>query len=157
LSRDDGAPSLYPDIGFASSGVAAITWFDERDGNGEIYAAVAPSSVLMRTTLSHMIRVTHTPTPSMGAYLAWRGSRFTIVWCDAQTGRYELYAGSFDANGRQLGAIRRVSHARANAGVPSLRPMGDRLLVAWNDYASSKSSEGHADRLRSTAMVTRVE
>ena len=41
LTGDDGVASKYPDLAF-SAGTAALTWFDERDGNEEVYLAVAP-------------------------------------------------------------------------------------------------------------------
>ena len=39
LSADDGASSLYPDLAFGA-GRVAVTWWDTRDGNAEIYLAV---------------------------------------------------------------------------------------------------------------------
>jgi hypothetical protein len=40
LTADDGIRSKYPDIAFAG-GRGAITWYDERDGNREVYLAAA--------------------------------------------------------------------------------------------------------------------
>ena len=38
LSFDDGASSIYPDLAFGA-GRAAVTWWDTRDGNAEVYLA----------------------------------------------------------------------------------------------------------------------
>ena len=33
LTKDDGAPSKYPDLGIGPGGLAALSWQDDRDGN----------------------------------------------------------------------------------------------------------------------------
>src|SRR5262245_40453140 len=44
LTADDGIRSKYPDVAFGSGGRAAITWFDERDGNREVYLAATETT-----------------------------------------------------------------------------------------------------------------
>ena len=39
LGADDGHDSQYPDIAFSASDEVALTWFDTRDGNDEVYLA----------------------------------------------------------------------------------------------------------------------
>ena len=57
LSFDDGASSVYPDLAFGA-GRAAVTWWDTRDGNAEVYLAVVDAQELPRGIESAASRVT---------------------------------------------------------------------------------------------------
>ena len=65
LTRDDGFASKYPDLALAD-GRAAVTWFDERDGNQEVYLAVAPTVEIGARLEEVANRVTTTPGHSIG-------------------------------------------------------------------------------------------
>ena len=74
LTPDDGFPSKYPDVAFFDD-QAALTWFDERDGNQEVYVAIAPTAEIGESLEDRAQRVTDTPGNSIGAYLSWNGDR----------------------------------------------------------------------------------
>jgi hypothetical protein len=152
LSGDDGHPSVYPDIGINDRGQAAITWFDDRDGNNEIYLSVLPLQSLTSRAPTAGLRVTHTRADSIGAYLAWNGPTLAVVWCDASEGQYELYAQEFDMAGAERSEVKRLTRSQDQTSIPAIRPYKRGFLVAWNDYDSVGP---HGTVFRSNAATTR--
>lgn len=122
ISDDDGYASKYPDVVIAN-GRLALAWFDERDGNQEVYfAVVAPDTANIE---AHARRVTHTPGHSIGAYLAWNGDLLGLAWCDDTSGRYQVWLAMFDAKGEQRAAPALLSQAGSRQWVPAIQAWGD--------------------------------
>ena len=71
LTADDGYDSTYPDLAF-SGDRAALTWFDLRDGNAEIYLFAGSAGALQAPVGRDARRITTRPRVH-GAYLAWNG------------------------------------------------------------------------------------
>ena len=103
LSADDGVPSVYPDVAFGA-GRAAFTWFDERDGSSDVHLAVVDPHRLPPAMDESALRVTDTAGASIGAYVAWNGSRFGLAWSDEiESGRpHELHFLQFTTSGRPM-------------------------------------------------------
>jgi hypothetical protein len=134
LTADDGFASKYPDLALGKHG-AALTWFDERDGNQEVYLFVAPAPDLAEGLERQARRVTHTPGESIGAYVAWNGARVGLAWCDNTPGQHEVYFQSFDEAGRPLGDARRMTDNATESLIPAIRPWRDTFALAWNEFA----------------------
>ena len=132
LTDDDGVASKYPDLGFGAD-TAAVTWFDERDGNQEVYLAVAPFPELRDRFEAHATRVTATAGASVGAYLAWNSGRVGLAWSDDTDGEAEVYFQGFDANGTALHAAERVTNNPTASLIPAIQPWGDGFALAWNE------------------------
>ena len=132
LTDDDGVASKYPDLAFGPDAVA-VTWFDERDGNEEVYLAVAPFPQLRNRFEAHARRVTPTVGASIGAYVAWNGGRVGLVWSDDTEGEAEVYFQAFDATGVALHAAERVTHNPTASLIPAIQPWGDGFALAWNE------------------------
>src|SRR5262245_715460 len=66
-------------------------WFDERDGNREVYLFVGSERELSGGVDNRALQVTSTPGESIGAYVAWnaRRHRFGLVWCDSTEGQHD--------------------------------------------------------------------
>jgi hypothetical protein len=152
LTGDDGAASKYPDIAIAG-GTAAVTWFDERDGNTEVYLAVLPVTDLAGGIERHAVRVTTTPGESIGAYLAWNGSRLGLAWSDDTEGRHDVYFQAFDPGGRALAPAQRVTRTRAASLIPAIRPWRGGFALAWNEYEAPRAA-GHGGGRSQVAFVT---
>jgi hypothetical protein len=156
VSADDGKASLYPDLGISRGGQAALTWFDEKDGNSEVYLATLPLKDLMAGRALPERRITNTAANSIGAYLAWNGDRLALAWCDGQEGQSELYAQTFDASGKPLAGIQRLSHTPAESSIPSIRPWRGGFAIAWNEYTLTSQIDdptGHASIIGSRAAT----
>jgi hypothetical protein len=134
LTADDGIRSKYPDLAFGEGGRAAITWFDERDGNREVYlAATDTADDLLLPIERRARRITTTPGSSIGAYLAWNGERFGLAWSDDSSGNYETFFQSFDAAGGPLAPPRRLSDTPTDSLVPAIEPWRDGFALAWDE------------------------
>lgn len=144
LTADDGAASKYPDMKINGEGQVALTWYDMRDGNEEVYLFVGlpPDSSGEIERRAH--RVTTTTGESVGAYLAWNAGRVGLAWSDKTPGAHEIYFQSFDSTGAPMGSAERVTQTDAWSLVPAIRPWRDRFALAWTEYqpASSRIHDG---------------
>lgn len=134
ISEDDGHASLYPDLQFSKSGRAALTWFDARDGNQEVYLMVGDPEDLTPHSASKAQRITYSPGASSGAYVAWNADEVGLAWVDEIEGQPQLFAQLFTAEGGALGPASLLSTGPNQAGVPVIRAYRDGFVVAWNDY-----------------------
>jgi hypothetical protein len=152
LSPDDGKASLYPDLQVNASDDAALTWFDEKDGNREIYLQVGSLGRLGASTPPAPVRVTMNEGDSIGAYVAWNDQVVGLTWTDEIAGRVELFSQQFGASGRPLGSARQVGRSVGRASVPAIRAYGSGFLLAWNDYVAPASA-GHDGLSASKAQL----
>jgi hypothetical protein len=152
LSEDDGFASLYPDLQLNPAGQAALTWFDEKDGNQEVYLAAEPLATLESGRIATPLRVSHSKEDSIGAYLAWNGSTIGLAWSDVAGGRRDILVQTFTADGKPSGPLRAFPPGKGEASIPAIRARGAGFLVAWNDYLA-QGGVGHG---HSAASVLRV-
>jgi len=134
LTKDDGAPSKYPDLAIGAGGRMALSWQDERDGNVEVYLLTGVLGDLSGEIDGRSRRVTNTPGETIGAYLAWNGDRIGLSWSDKISGQHEVYFESFDATGMPRESARRLTGNTTWSLVPAIRPRGDGFALAWNEY-----------------------
>jgi hypothetical protein len=135
--RDDGFESAYPDIALDGTRYA-VTWFDSRDGNSEVYlrcgqldpSGAPPADLLLDDDAAR--RVTRTPAESTGAYVAWQDGRVVLAWIEGEGTRRMLWLQQFDRDCRPAGRARRIDGGGTEAGVPSLAASAAGLLIAWN-------------------------
>jgi hypothetical protein len=139
LTADDGIPSKYPDI--AGTGLMALAWYDERDGNTEVYVMTAPVNELTGEIDGRARRITSTPGASIGAYLAWNGNRIGLAWSDDSEGQHEIYFQALDEAAQPLAPPRRVTANRTASLIPAVEPWQDGFALAWNEYVPV--AEGH--------------
>jgi len=143
LSVDDGIPSKYPDLALAGE-KAAITWFDERDGNPEIYLAAALATDFQWEIEGRARRVTETPGASIGAYLAWNDDRIGLTWSDDSVGNYEVFFQTFDDEGQPLTDGQQLAETATHSMVPAIKPWRDGFALAWDEIESDVDAEHDA-------------
>lgn len=143
LTKDDGAPSKYPDLSIGADGRVALSWQDERDGNVEVYLLTAQLGDLTGEIDGRSHRVTDTPGESNGAYLTWNGDRLGLAWADKTAGQHEVYFESFDSSGTSREPARRMTNTSPWSLVPAIRPRGSGFAIAWTEYVPA-SVELHA-------------
>lgn len=132
VTHDDGVASTYPDLAFGG-GRVALTWFDERDGNREIYLAVGLPELLRSGVEEAAGRITHTHGESIGAYVAWNGARFGLAWSDERDRQHEVHFQAFGANGEPTHDALRLTDNPTASLIPAIRPSGDRFALVWNE------------------------
>ena len=134
LTRDDGLASKYPDLQMGARGRLALTWYDTRDGNDEVYLLVASQSDLRGEIDDRARRVTTTEGESIGAYVAWNGERVGLTWSDKTLGQHEIYFQSFDGAGEPLSSPERLTTSETWSLVPAIRPWRQGFALAWTEY-----------------------
>jgi hypothetical protein len=158
VTIDDGRASKYPDLA-VGDGRVALTWFDERDGNREIYLFVAREEEFVEGVERRAVRMTETTGESMGAYIAWnaRRRRFGVAWCDNAEGQYEIYFQSFDERGAAREPVRRLTSNPTDSLTPAITATADGFAIAWNEYASGTPDAHESADGRSEIAFTLVQ
>ena len=134
LTKDDGAPSKYPDLALGAGGRAALSWQEERDGNVEVYLITGRLGDLAGEIDGRSRRVTNTAGESNGAYIAWNGDRLGLAWSDKTPGQPEVFFESFDSLGTSRQPARRITETATWSLVPAIRPRASGFAIAWNEY-----------------------
>jgi len=132
LTETDGAVSAYPDIALGPDR-AALTWFDERDGNREVYLAAVGYDEVRAGIDLRATRVTRTPGESVGAHVAWSGDQIGLVWSDNTEGRHEVYFQRFTAAATAVHAPQRLTINSAASLIPAIEPAGAGFALVWNE------------------------
>jgi len=147
LTRDDGWESKYPDLAIDDTGRAALTWYDAKDGNAEVYLLVTTVKELGRDVEARARRVTVTPGESIGAYIAWTAGRVGLAWSDKHSSQHDVYFQSFEAAGAPLADAVRVTRNSTWSLVPAIRPWRAGFALAWNEYqpASAVAHDGTSE------------
>ena len=172
LTADDGFASKYPDLAFGAAG-AALTWFDQRDGNREVYLAVASTGELEGVVTAgraepgrstdepaspfdrRALRVTTTPGESIGAYVAWNGRQFGLAWSDDSEGHHEIYFQAFDGDGTAAREPQRLTYNLTASLIPAIQPWADGFALVWNEDVVEER-RAHGSGGRSEVVFTRV-
>ena len=149
LTADDGFASKYPDLALSGSH-AALTWFDVKDGNEEVYLNVSPLATLVRADAVAGTRVTTTKGHSIGAYLTWNRDRVGLAWCDDTVGQHEIYLAQFDSAGTRRGDVQRLTDTTPDSLIPAIRPWRNGFALAWIEYVGT---DDHDARGRSQVLL----
>lgn len=162
LSADDGCASKYPDIAFRQ-GHLALTWFDNRFGNNEIYSAVrSTKELLSQRIIENMepgaVRISHSDGDSIGAYLAWNGASLGLAWSDSGQNRkqHDVYFQRLDFTGDPESEIQQLTQSEADSLIPSIHSFGSSFVLAWNEIAIG-AHDSDARLSRSEIAVTIIE
>jgi hypothetical protein len=155
LTADDGVRSKYPDLALEGE-LGAITWFDERDGNREVYLAAAPAAELMGPVEPRARRVTDSHGASIGAYLAFNSDRIGLAWSDEIGGNYEIFFQPFDAVGAPLTPPRQITATPAHSMIPAIKAWRDGFALAWDEVVPAEQG-AHDAATRSEIDFTLVD
>ena len=137
LTSDDGFDSKYPDLAFGEDTVA-VTWWDLRNGNEEVYLSVSSIESIQEEVESRALRITTTPGESIGAVIAWNAPRFGLAWNDDTPGQDEVYFQSFNSQGRSAGPLQKLTGNETHSLIPAIRPWEDGFALIWNEVVPGK-------------------
>lgn len=141
LTWEDGHASKYPDIALGQDR-AALTWFDEKDGNREVYLWTGSLEGLWRDAEAgagiddDSRRVTESPGETIGAYIAYSAAGsggFGLAWSDEVDGGRQIFFLALDASGSPLAEPRRLSSGDGLKFVPAIEALGDGYALTWNE------------------------
>lgn len=158
VTIDDGQTSKYPDLAIGGDR-AALTWYDERDGNKEVYLFVGRLDELEEGLEQRATRVTDTAGESIGAYVSWNAKRrrFGLAWSDNTEGQHEVYFEAFDQRGAPLAAAERLTRNPTDSLIPAIKPSGDGFALVWNEYVVTTREVHQAADARSEIAFATVK
>ena len=105
-----------------------ITWFDDRDGNEEIYFARMNSS---GEQIGSDLRLTIDNSDSVFPSIAWNGDGYGIAWGDERAGYGDIYFARVDPDGNKIGSDIPLNTETLWAANPSLVWSGSGYGVTW--------------------------
>jgi hypothetical protein len=130
----DSSGSYNPSLVWSGSEYG-VSWYDERDGNSEIYLARLDSS---RGKIGSDVRVTYDSSDSWNPSLVWTGGEYGISWLDGRDESPEIYFARLDSSGNKIGSDVRVTYDSSGSWNPSLVWTGNEYGVSWHDKRDGK-------------------
>ncbi len=110
--------------------VVHVVWFDERDGNAEIYYNRSADGGV---TWGGDTRLTNATGNSYTPCIAVSGSNVHVAWHDSRDGNEEIYYKRSADGGTNWGADVRLTNAAGNSALASIAVSGNNIHIAWQD------------------------
>lgn len=126
--------SYYPFLAWTGTEYGVV-WYDNRDGNLEIYfARLDPEG----RKIGSDVRITTTDTPSALCTMAWTGTEFGIVWLEEEDPdehwvHFTRVSSIGEVMGRTLRVGPGVGNIAANFGRPTIAWDGTNYGILWYD------------------------
>ena len=115
----------------ASSGdIVHVVWWDERDGNWEIYYKRSTDGGI---SWGADTRLTNNSSESYNPSVSVSGSVVHVVWYDERDGNLEIYYKRSTDGGVSWGADTRLTNNPAESHSPSASISGSVVHVVWRD------------------------
>ena len=137
VNDDTGtAGQFYPDIAVCGAGDFIITWYDQRNGNYDIYVQrYDPSGTLLGSNYK-----VNDDTGSASQALPAIGSdsegNFVIIWQDYRNGHWDVYAQRYNSSGTPLDANSKVNDDAGTTvqAAPDIAMDGSgNFVITWHD------------------------
>lgn len=123
----------------------AIAWYDDRDGNTEIYFTRVSAEGI---ELGDDVRVTTDAARSEFPSLAWNGTGYGVAWNDTRDGSFRIYMVSLEASGARLGEDTLVSLGMTGiAASPRVVWDGAGYGAVWHDTRDMMGLQIYLGRL----------
>lgn len=113
-----------------------IVWFDERDGNREIYYKRSSNS---GSAWGSDIRLTNNSGNSQSPSITITGQIVMIVWQDERDGNFEIYSKRSSDGGISWGSDTRLTNNSQNSLEPSASASGQLIFITWHDERDANS------------------
>lgn len=134
-----------PSIDINSSGNFVITWYDNRNGNFDIYAQRFDS---IGDTIGVNFRIDDDLGTSEQSYPAVAVSsegRFIITWHDYRNGDFDIFGQVYNAGGNPVGTNFKINTDVGTQGqfYPDVASLPDgNFIIVWQDYRSGMGIYG---------------
>jgi len=121
--------SGIPSVAAAGNSVHVV-WYDDRDGNLEIYYKQSTDS---GSSWGPDTRLTNDPAEQSCASVAVLGSNVYVVWRDVRDGNWEIWYKRSTDGGSTWGADMRLTDDPGGSGIPSVAVAASSVHVVWYD------------------------
>lgn len=131
LTNDPNESRCATTKAVAANGPAVhVVWFDNRDGNQEIYYISSTDTGL---TWSADVRLTNNASSSQTPRIVVSGANLHVVWQDNRDGNYEVYYKRSTDSGASWGSDTRLTSNPNWSLFPTLAVSGPSVHVLWMD------------------------
>jgi phage terminase large subunit-like protein len=134
---NNSANSSSPSVS-VSGQVVHIVWFDNRDGNDEIYYKRSTDGGV---SWGADARLTNNSATSYSTSVSVSGQVVHVVWFDERDGNSEIYYKRSTDAGASWGADTRLTNNSANSFSPSVSVSGQVVHVVWSDNREGNNNE----------------
>jgi len=114
----------------ASDTVVEVVWFDNRDGNAEVYAKHSSDGGL---SWGADVRLTNNPANSWYPAVAISDSLVHVAWYDNRDGNWEIYYKRSTDGGLSWEPDTRLTNDLAFSSSPTVGASGAEVCVVWQD------------------------
>ena len=121
---------------FVAGAEVHVVWYDERDGNREIYYKRSTDAGV---SWGVDTRLTIDPAPSNNPSVSVSGLIVHLVWHDERDGNKEIYYKRSTDGGLTWDADTRLTNAAGTSGRPAVSISGQAVHVAWYDDRDGNS------------------
>ena len=125
----NSAVSYLPSVS-ASGSVVHVVWYDNREGNDEIYYKRSADGGI---TWGSDARLTSDPSVSGYPSVSVSGSVVHVVWRDYRDGNFEIYYKRSTDGGVSWGSDTRLTSNSAVSDLPSVSVSGSVVHLVWRD------------------------
>jgi hypothetical protein len=108
-----------------------VVWYDNRDGNSEIYYKRSIDDGL---TWGEDVRLTNDPGNANDPSIAVSGSVVHVAWSDYRDSDWEIYYKRSTDGGNSWGTDTRLSYSAGNTWYPDIAISGEYLHLIYYDY-----------------------
>jgi len=145
LTNDPG--SSFPGMNnarlIAASGDSVhVVWYDDRDGNNEIYYKRSIDGGL---TWGPDVRLTNNSALYYDPCIIVSGSIVHVAWTDMRNAQAEIYYKRSEDGGSTWGADTRLTNAPLSSESPSMAISGSVLHVVWYDERNDPTGNWYTD------------
>ena len=122
----------------ASGDTVHVVWYDNRDGNWEIYYKRSFDGGI---SWGPDTRLTNGPADSWCPAITVWNSQISIVWHDNRDGNYEIYYRHSSDWGTTWGEAIRLINDAATSWYPSIAVWSSQIHVIWQDFRDNNDGE----------------
>ncbi|MBN2089781.1 hypothetical protein JW964_09210, partial [candidate division KSB1 bacterium] len=138
VNDDSGSSDQYsPAIAVDGSGNFVVVWYDERNGNYDIYGQRYGSSGAKQDA-NFLVNDDSGSSYQSGPEIVVDGNGiFVVVWLDERNGNYDIYGQRYSSSGAKQGTNFLVNDDSGSSWqiVPKIAVDGSgNFVVVWNDY-----------------------
>ncbi|KUG26232.1 hypothetical protein ASZ90_003929 [hydrocarbon metagenome] len=151
-----GSNQFDTKIASDGSGGAIITWYDDRNGNYDIYAQRINSSGIAQWTADGVAVCIQT-SPQWSPTITSDGSSGAIItWRDDRSGNSDIYAQRINSSGAALWTANGVAVCTEGSSQdkPTITSDGSgEAIITWEDYRNGGIRDIYAQRINSSGVA----
>ena len=141
-SSDSTSNKYYPSISINSLNSHVIAWYDDRNGNYDIYMSYFDSldtPILLDSKVNDDAGANYQSDPSTAIR---EDGEVLVVWTDDRSGNYDIYGQLYDNNGNKISGNFLINDDGTTSGQYSAcaRVLSNgNFIVVWQDYRITSS------------------